>query len=414
MQTKLTVAIPTFNRAALLKESLASVLAQDYEDFQVIVLDNASTDETGAVVQSFNDPRLTYIQHPSNIGIWANWNRALEINQSPYLSIFHDDDLMQPGFLRESMTALESHPRAGFSFCLCEYVDGTGKRLSVQGAAGWDEGCVSGLDFLERMISIGYVVHTVSILMRSSALKVIGPFDSPHSKATFDLNLYLRLAARFDLAFIRKPLIRLRVHAGQLSQSLKRNAGGHAPFSTLGECLDAVAYLLESPRAANLGYRSWLSQRLLALNARRSEYAHYLLSGINWTWEERLEMSRREIEKIIPEGQKLILIDGDQLATGGTLAGRQAFPFTERDGYFYGPPADDAAAIQELNRLRQAGAGYLIFAWPGFFFIDHYPKFYEEVRRQFHCLLCNPRIIVFDLSRQPYSAALATDLPPLI
>jgi glycosyltransferase involved in cell wall biosynthesis len=397
VKTKLTVAIPTFNRAGLLKESLASVLAQDYDDFQVVVLDNASTDDTPAVVHSFKDSRVSYRRNRENIGSWRNWNRALELNQSPCLGIFHDDDLMQQGFLRESMAALEASPDAGFSFCLCDYIDNEGKLLSRQNDGGFQEGRVAGRAFIERMISAGYVVHTVSILMRASALKDVGPFDSPHSQHTFDLNLYLRLAAHGDVVFVRRPLVRLRVHPGQISQNAKRDRGGHVPFSTAGELIDGVAYLLASPGASDAAYRRWLSERLLALNGRRSEYAHYLLPNLYWSWAERLRLIESDIEASVPPGGSLILVDGDQLAAGGTLASRHAFPFPERNGYFNGLPADDEAAIRELDRLRGLGAGHLAFAWTGFGFIDQYPKFYQHVRERFACVLKNPRLILFDL-----------------
>jgi hypothetical protein len=304
---------------------------------------------------------------------------------------------MRPGFLRESLAALQRHPNAGFSFCLCEYIDANGETLSRQGDAGFNEGCLAGLDLLERMVSVGWVIHTVSVVMRASALQEVGRFESPHSKSTFDLNFYLRLAAHTDAAFIRRPLIHLRVHAGQLSEGVKRTAGGDSAFSSTGECLDAIGYLLRSPRAAHERYRRWLTDRLLALNARRSEYAHFLLPHIYWTWYERLQMVRATIEAHIPPDASMILVDGDQLASGGTLAGRPAFPFTEHQGYFNGPPANDAAALAELERLRKRGASYLVFAWPGFALRDQYPEFSRTVAEQFDCPVKNPHVVIFDL-----------------
>src|SRR5687768_1900259 len=106
-ETKVTVAIPTYNRSQLLKISLKSVLAQDYPDLRVVVLDNASPDDTEAVVKSFADPRVAYIRNETNIGMVSNWNRAIEVNSSPYLSIFLDDDVMLPGFIRESAQLLD-------------------------------------------------------------------------------------------------------------------------------------------------------------------------------------------------------------------------------------------------------------------------------------------------------------------
>ncbi len=74
-------------------------MEQDYPDVTVLVLDNASTDETCDIVHSFSDKRIAYICNEKNIGMYRNWNRAIELNESPYLCIFSDDDIMLQGFI---------------------------------------------------------------------------------------------------------------------------------------------------------------------------------------------------------------------------------------------------------------------------------------------------------------------------
>ena len=103
-----------FNRAPLLKQTLESILAQSYQDFAVVVFDNASTDDTEAVIKGFSDPRLSQSRSSTNIGLVRNWNRCIQKNSSSYLCIFHDDDLMLEGFLEKSMAILEAHPDVAF------------------------------------------------------------------------------------------------------------------------------------------------------------------------------------------------------------------------------------------------------------------------------------------------------------
>src|SRR5687768_1095824 len=114
---KVTVALLTRNRPALLRLALQSVLAQRDVELSVIVLDNASADDTPDVARAFAaaDARVTYVRHESDIGIVRNWNRGIELAcaRSPLVSIFHDDDVMLPGFLAESARALQAHPTAG-------------------------------------------------------------------------------------------------------------------------------------------------------------------------------------------------------------------------------------------------------------------------------------------------------------
>jgi hypothetical protein len=81
------------------------------------------------------------------------------------------------------------------------------------------------------------------------------------------------------------------------------------------------------------------------------------------------------------------------------VADRRAIPFVERNGQYAGPPADDETAVRELERLRQAAASHIAFAWPAFWWLDHYAGLNRHLRANFPCVLENDRIVVFDLRR---------------
>ncbi len=98
---RVTVVIPTFNRARFLPVAVDSVLAQTYGDFRLLIADNASTDETAEIVARYDDPRIDYVRRPENVGITANHNLALRDVASEYCLIVPDDDVL---FL--------THPRA--------------------------------------------------------------------------------------------------------------------------------------------------------------------------------------------------------------------------------------------------------------------------------------------------------------
>lgn len=398
-EAKVTIAIPTYNRAQLLKVTIESVLAQDYSDFGVVVLDNASSDDTQTLVRSFadRDRRVTYIRNETNIGMLGNWNRAIEVNSSPYLSLFHDDDVMLPGFISESVLALDAHPRAAFSFTLTRHVDFNGTPLYQLDAGNVPEGVIAGLDYLKLSVSgRRFFIQTSSVLMRAQALAVVGSFDSPHAKHTIDFNLYCRLAARFDVAFVRKELVHIRVHPEQESQTHWHSDHGTGKFAMMAEHIDAIAYLLLCERACDSSERRWLAERLLALNARQSELAHSLLPNLYWTWSERLDLATQEIATLIPPGDTFILVDQNQWGSE-VVAGRHAIPFLERDGQYWGPPADDETAIRELERLRRVGASFIVFGWPAFWWLEQYAELHRHLRSQFCCVLKNPRLVVFDM-----------------
>ena len=100
-----SIVVPTYNRASLLKEAIESVLAQKYENFELLVLDNCSPDDTPDVVISFKDPRIKYIRHQCNIGSAANWTYGVHWTQGEYLSILGDDDKYKPNFISNRIRA---------------------------------------------------------------------------------------------------------------------------------------------------------------------------------------------------------------------------------------------------------------------------------------------------------------------
>lgn len=399
LKTKVSIAIPTYNRSELLKTSLQSVLAQDYPDFQVIVLDNASCDDTEAVVCSFADSRINYIRNETNIGIFRNWQRAVEVNSSPYLTILSDDDMLLPNFIRESVLALDNHPHAGFSIAQAEIIDTNGARVHVTGrelSDNFPEGLIEGLEFIQQIVDgRKWILLSSGIMFRANALAFVGGIDAPHSKYMLDLNLYLRMAAQFDLFFIAKELAQVRYHIEQDSKS-NFSYGGTGPLAVMAERTDAIAYLLKSPRAEDASYRQWLAERLLHINMRRSAFTSELMPELNLSWSERLKIAMQEIASVIPAGKRLILVDENQWGSE-ILPQFDVLPFLEHNGQFWGAPPNDEIAIREVERMRQAGASFMVIAWPAFWWLDYYSGLRNYLSLNFRCVLEKSVLVVFDL-----------------
>jgi hypothetical protein len=398
--TNVTIVIPTYNRARLLEISLGSALSQDYSDFQVVVLDNASTDDTERVVRSFKDTRVTYIRNETNIGLFRNENKAIEVNRSPFLSILHDDDVLLPGFIVESTLALERHPRSGFSIVQATAININGESLNDNAKNTSDrirEGIMDGLEFLHGIVDgRKWITHFSTVMMRAEALSASGYFDSSHSKDTTDINLFYRLAARFDIVFIPKTLCHVRFHSSQESRLHYDSALSTGPVAVLAERIDAVGHLMRSSRAAEAPYREWLADRLIDLNHYRSEETHRLIPALTLDRAQRLAVATHDIQMLIPAGERFILVDGNEWGPDVTV-GRQTIPFLECDGVYWGPPPDDATAIRELERIRESGVNYIVFGWPTFWWFDYYVGLRHYLQAKFRCLLKNSRLIAFDL-----------------
>lgn len=119
-------------------------------------------------------------------------------------------------------------------------------------------------------------------------------------------------------------------------------------------------------------------------------------SHLKWTEAQRLVM--QELADLIPEQSTFLFVDEEQIGSL-PIPGRLRLPFLERHGQYWGPPEDDDQAIQELTRLRQSGAGFMVFAWPAFWWLDHYAGLHEHLNRDFRCALRNDRLIAFDLRK---------------
>ena len=108
--TQISVCIPTYNRCSTLRNTISTILDQTYTEFELVVVDNASTDSTEAVIRGFTDPRIRYVRNPFNVGQIENQNRCIEEAAGEIIAIFHDDDIYHPDILRRSLAMLDKYP----------------------------------------------------------------------------------------------------------------------------------------------------------------------------------------------------------------------------------------------------------------------------------------------------------------
>lgn len=113
----------------------------------------------------------------------------------------------------------------------------------------------------------------------------------------------------------------------------------------------------------------------------------------------RLVQCVNEIKALIPENDNFILVDNDQFQTNGLFAGRTSIPFTEQNRIFWGPPVDDSAAIQEIKRQREKGVNFIVFAWPAFWYLDHYTRLYDYLKVNSNCVRQNDLVIIFNFRK---------------
>jgi glycosyltransferase involved in cell wall biosynthesis len=136
MDSKVTIAIPTYNRAAYFRIALDSALAQTYSNLEIVVSNNACTDDTAGVLASIDDPRMRAVMQPSTVGMMENWNACLNAASGKYFLLLSDDDILEPTAIAEMVDALEDSARrgneVGFVWCAAKTIDCDGKELPIK------------------------------------------------------------------------------------------------------------------------------------------------------------------------------------------------------------------------------------------------------------------------------------------
>ena len=214
-----SVVIPTFNRGALLDEAIHSVLAQTFDDLELIVVDDGSTDDTRRRVEAHRDPRVRYL-HQRNTGLAAARNAGIQAARGSYVAFLDDDDSWQPDKLRRQMELLSARPDVAAVHTGFRWVDQRGAPLDMEYRRPRSRGS------LYEDLMFGNVISGSgsSVLVRASCFGKAGMFD-PALRAREDQDLWRRLAlAGCEFACVDEPLVHIRWHETNMQKDAGRMA----------------------------------------------------------------------------------------------------------------------------------------------------------------------------------------------
>jgi len=173
-----TIGISTHNRArTTLRHALDSALAQTYPRVEVLVCDNASSDNTEALLRSLTDGRLRYFRHPENIGANANFNFCLAQARGLYFILLHDDDVLDPTFVERAMRARNDR-EPGVLLSGVRLIDFEG---NVRGESGPPSPSLTGPELFLHWFDKRFSFYLVSTLYHTEHLRQAGGFNSPES-----------------------------------------------------------------------------------------------------------------------------------------------------------------------------------------------------------------------------------------
>ena len=178
----ISVCIPVYNGEGFLETAINSVLGQSFTDFELIIVDNNSTDNTVNIVKKYNDHRINLYKNDSNIGLIPNWNRAIEFANGEYIKILPADDLIYPDCLKLQSDILkqDSDKRISMVAARKNIIDKKGKILLSRGYSK-QEGHVNGFKAINKVIRTGggNIIGEAGVVMfRKEILNETGPFNS--------------------------------------------------------------------------------------------------------------------------------------------------------------------------------------------------------------------------------------------
>jgi hypothetical protein len=329
---KVTVLLAVHNGDPYLGEAIEDTLAQTFEDFEFLVVDDASTDGTEATLASYADPRLRVIRNEENIGQAPSLNRGLAEAQGEYVARIDADDRMLPKRLERQVALLDGEPHVALAGTWVDVVDEDGRLWSnVRGDIR------DFVDLLAAILLDRYPFAHPSLMYRRDVVRELGGYDATLAPAE-DKDLYRRLAlARREVRVICEPLVRYRRHEAQLSQAKREHQlsvdhEGQERF---------LAEIVGADHARQL-------RNLLATGGSESGSAPALLDELLERAEARLSLSGDERRRL----ERILAAQLTRRALGAGRAGAATLAWTARSE----PLARAARALLPLSPpIRFAG-----------------------------------------------------------
>ncbi|MFH1095197.1 MAG: glycosyltransferase [Candidatus Micrarchaeota archaeon] len=197
---KVSIIVPPRNKADFVGLTLASVRAQDFQDWEALVIDNRSSDGSQDVVKKLAtaDKRIRFIQNEEDIGIVGSLNRGLDEAKGEYVAVLHSDDLWEKNFLPSSIALLGKNPTAGLCFCKYKNIDEKGgqHKIEARNRLAGESRLVPSREMFSLLIERDFM-PVCTVLVRRDAHEKCGNYD-PQFPGPSDYMMWLKIAYRFD------------------------------------------------------------------------------------------------------------------------------------------------------------------------------------------------------------------------
>jgi glycosyltransferase involved in cell wall biosynthesis len=215
---RISVCVPVYDPGPYLRPAIESILGQDCENLEIVVVDDSSNEPIQRTIDELADERITLHRNERNVGLVANWNRCLALARGEYVTIFHHDDVMREGNLADRVAVLDAHRNVGFVYSNIETIDDGGKVTGGHWLPQLPADAIeSGRACFERLAVEGNFIACPTVMARASCYQELGGFD-PRLPFTCDLEMWMRIASQYDVGYLAARGVAVRIHPDQETQ----------------------------------------------------------------------------------------------------------------------------------------------------------------------------------------------------
>lgn len=306
-----TIAIPTFNRASWLRDCVVAALAQSYKNFEIVVSDNASTDETGEMLREFHDPRLRVVRQERNIGLIPNWNACLAEAKGDYIVFVSDDDRVAPWLLERCIALLRLDPQIPIVIALSDvHFVAEAQTWRAPPSPTLRAGICDGADILHEFLKDRISATMCSIVFRTNRLRARGGLsvDLPYAG---DMASWAPLLLEGKAGFINESCASFAIHSGSQTSKSAVNIRINDGHKVVELIANTTARSISDPQkriAIMLDAQRYFARRVVALLASHRREGAKFRDVAPLIWEYRRDFTHIGIRNMLKLARPLAIL----------------------------------------------------------------------------------------------------------
>ena len=375
METRplISIIINNYNYGDFVADAIESALHQSYPFTEVIVVDDGSSDGSREIILRYKNGIVPVFQE--NGGQASAMNAGFNASKGEYIIFLDADDYLCLTAAEKVVEVLQESKAVKVHWPLRKIIDGNIVLSHTIPDARLAEG-----NLKDQLIKMGpshsggppYGPPNSGNAWARWYIEKIFPMPEPPFKGGADNYLFVLAPLFGEIRAIWEPLGYYRLHGK--NNTLKPDYMTTF-FDRYDHCCRALSFYLHQ-EGIDIDPSAWPRDH----------------------WYHQIYADMKEIAALVPASDSFILVDDNYWLSGDEILGRPRILFTERNGEYWGPPADDKEAILELERDRQKGASFIVITSPAFWWLDYYTGFHDHLKNSYPCELNSDRMVVYKLT----------------